>query len=184
MPLYRRLGLNRADWIQSSGSFGFRDLRERLRNIPSPFPPLRTRCVREVRQTHPPGARSQRSTRRIHPRWKRFHLQPAHRVRLHLANRGSRVDTRMYRFITTISAWTEPGCKNADNDPHASLGDSFKNALPGWCSTKKAGAIFFWLAFGAPLSHLLDVFFELIRLSCPRLLVGFVHLAYHRLARR
>ncbi|KAJ8580574.1 hypothetical protein M405DRAFT_938689, partial [Rhizopogon salebrosus TDB-379] len=51
-------------------------------------------------------------------------------------------------FITTISAWTEPGCKNADNDPHASLGDSFKSALPGWCETKKAGAIFFWLAFG------------------------------------
>ncbi|KAG1905337.1 uncharacterized protein F5891DRAFT_1126119 [Suillus fuscotomentosus] len=51
-------------------------------------------------------------------------------------------------FITTISAWTEPGCKNADNDPHASLGDAFTSALPGWCSTKKAGAIFFWLAFG------------------------------------
>ncbi|EIW84172.1 hypothetical protein CONPUDRAFT_49632 [Coniophora puteana RWD-64-598 SS2] len=49
-------------------------------------------------------------------------------------------------FITTISAWTEPGCKDANNDPHASLGDDFKNALPGWCDTKKAGAVFFWLA--------------------------------------
>ena len=52
------------------------------------------------------------------------------------------------RFITTISAWTEPGCKNPDNDPHASLGDDFKKGLDGFCSTKKAGAVFFWLAFG------------------------------------
>ncbi|EJD06666.1 uncharacterized protein FOMMEDRAFT_144613 [Fomitiporia mediterranea MF3/22] len=50
-------------------------------------------------------------------------------------------------FIVTISAWTEPGCKNPDNDPHADKGDGFKNGLKGWCSTKKAGAIFFWLAF-------------------------------------
>ncbi|THH27392.1 hypothetical protein EUX98_g6794 [Antrodiella citrinella] len=50
-------------------------------------------------------------------------------------------------FITTISAWTEPGCKNADNDPHASLGDDFKTGLDGFCSTKKAGAVFFWFAF-------------------------------------
>ncbi|KDR79048.1 hypothetical protein GALMADRAFT_224299 [Galerina marginata CBS 339.88] len=52
-------------------------------------------------------------------------------------------------FIVTISAWTQPGCKNADNDPHAeALGDDFKKALPGWCSTKKAAGIFFWFAFG------------------------------------
>ncbi|KAI5119007.1 hypothetical protein M0805_004417 [Coniferiporia weirii] len=51
-------------------------------------------------------------------------------------------------FIVTISAWTEAGCKNPDNDPHQSLGDDFKNGLSGWCTTKKAGAIFFWLAFG------------------------------------
>ena len=51
-------------------------------------------------------------------------------------------------FSTSISAWTEAGCKDAKNDPHAkALGDSFTNGLPGWCSTKKAGAIFFWLAF-------------------------------------
>ncbi|OCH90325.1 hypothetical protein OBBRIDRAFT_793414 [Obba rivulosa] len=53
--------------------------------------------------------------------------------------------TFLIAFITTISAWTEAGCKNADKDPHASLGDSFKNGLSGWCSTKKAGAVFFWL---------------------------------------
>ncbi|KAH8117762.1 hypothetical protein DFH11DRAFT_1570516 [Phellopilus nigrolimitatus] len=51
-------------------------------------------------------------------------------------------------FIATISVWTEAGCKNPDNDPHAKLGDDFKNGLSGWCMTKKAGAIFFWLAFG------------------------------------
>jgi hypothetical protein len=51
----------------------------------------------------------------------------------------------------TISAWTEPGCKNPDNDPNAKLGDSFKNGLDGWCSTKKAGAVFFWFAFGVYL---------------------------------
>ncbi|KAG1723365.1 uncharacterized protein EDB91DRAFT_1173052 [Suillus paluster] len=63
-------------------------------------------------------------------------------------------------FVTTISAWTEAGCKNADNDPHASLGDSFKSALPGWCSTKKAGAIFFWLAFGFWLASLVLLFID------------------------
>ena len=49
----------------------------------------------------------------------------------------------------TISAWTEPGCINPDNDPNAkALGDDFKNGLSGWCRTKKAGAVFCWLAFG------------------------------------
>jgi hypothetical protein len=53
------------------------------------------------------------------------------------------------RFISTISAWTQPGCKNAANDPHAKEGgDDFIKGLPGWCSTKKAGAVFFWLVFG------------------------------------
>ncbi|KAF9048486.1 hypothetical protein BJ165DRAFT_1414320 [Panaeolus papilionaceus] len=51
-------------------------------------------------------------------------------------------------FITTISAWTQPGCKNPDNDPHAEeLGDKFKLGLDGFCNTKKAAAIFFWLVF-------------------------------------
>jgi len=57
-------------------------------------------------------------------------------------------------FVTTISAWTEAGCKNASNDPHASLGTDFVNGLPSWCSTKKAGCIFFWLAFGFWLASL------------------------------
>ncbi|KAH7884561.1 hypothetical protein F5I97DRAFT_1890345 [Phlebopus sp. FC_14] len=58
-------------------------------------------------------------------------------------------------FITTISAWTEPGCKNASDDPHASISKDFVAALPGWCSTKKAGCIFFWLTFGFWLASLI-----------------------------
>jgi len=58
-------------------------------------------------------------------------------------------------FITTISAWTQAGCKDVDNDPHASLGDTFKIGLAGWCQTKKAGAIFFWMAFAAWIASLI-----------------------------
>ncbi|KIM84786.1 hypothetical protein PILCRDRAFT_817584 [Piloderma croceum F 1598] len=61
---------------------------------------------------------------------------------------ASTIFALLIAFIVTISAWTEPGCKNADNDPNAKLGDAFKSGLDGWCSTKKAGAIFFWFAFG------------------------------------
>ncbi|KAG8904093.1 hypothetical protein FRB99_002293 [Tulasnella sp. 403] len=50
-------------------------------------------------------------------------------------------------FVTTISVFTQPGCKDPNKDPHADLGDDFKKQLPGWCTTKKAGAVFFWLAF-------------------------------------
>ncbi|KAF9243555.1 hypothetical protein BU15DRAFT_42893 [Melanogaster broomeanus] len=57
-------------------------------------------------------------------------------------------------FVTTISAWTEAGCKNANNDPHASISKDFVAGLPGWCSTKKAGCIFFWLTFGFWLASL------------------------------
>jgi hypothetical protein len=57
-------------------------------------------------------------------------------------------------FVTTISAWTEPGCKDANNDPHASISKDFVAGLPGWCSTKKAGCIFFWLTFGFWLASL------------------------------
>jgi len=60
------------------------------------------------------------------------------------------VFTFLLAFITAISAWTQAGCKNAKNDPHAkALGDDFTNGLGGWCATKKAGSIFFWLAFAA-----------------------------------
>ncbi|KAB5596208.1 Membrane-associating domain containing protein [Ceratobasidium theobromae] len=52
-------------------------------------------------------------------------------------------------FVTTISAFTQAGCKNPDNDPHASLGDTYKTQLKGWCTTKKAGAVFFWFAFAS-----------------------------------
>lgn len=50
-------------------------------------------------------------------------------------------------FIVTISAWTQAGCKNPDNDPNEDKGDDYKKGLEGWCMTKKASAIFLWLAF-------------------------------------
>jgi len=50
-------------------------------------------------------------------------------------------------FITTISAWTEAGCKDPSKDDNAKKGKEYQAALPGWCNTKKAGSIFFWLAF-------------------------------------
>jgi len=57
--------------------------------------------------------------------------------------------TFLLAFITTISVWSQAGCKDAKNDPHAKeLGDDFTSGLPGWCATKKAGAIFFWFATG------------------------------------
>lgn len=59
-----------------------------------------------------------------------------------------RLKTLRSSFITTISAWTQPGCKDASKDPHAKdRADGFKNGLPDWCNTKRAGAIFFWLGF-------------------------------------
>ncbi|KAJ3806422.1 hypothetical protein F5876DRAFT_91074 [Lentinula aff. lateritia] len=68
------------------------------------------------------------------------------RVGFILTATGS-IASLLIAFIVTISAWTEPGCKNPDNDPHADKGDAFKSGLSGWCSTKKAAAIFLWLAF-------------------------------------
>ncbi|KAK8843387.1 hypothetical protein IAR55_007044 [Kwoniella newhampshirensis] len=52
-------------------------------------------------------------------------------------------------FIVTISAWTAKGCKDADSDPHAGLGDHYKDGLKQWCTTKKASAIFDWFSFAA-----------------------------------
>jgi len=70
------------------------------------------------------------------------------RVQFILIGTGA-ITSLLLSFIVTISAWTEPGCKNPDNDPNAKLGDAFKNGLSGWCSTKKAGAVFLWIAFAA-----------------------------------
>jgi len=68
------------------------------------------------------------------------------RVKLILSAMGM-VWLLLISFITTISAWTEPGCKDPSTDPHASLGKDFQAALPGWCTTKKAGSAFFWMTF-------------------------------------
>jgi hypothetical protein len=53
-------------------------------------------------------------------------------------------------FVVTISAWSNPGCKNPEDDKRGEdLGDDYKNGLGGWCRTKKASAIIDWLALGA-----------------------------------
>ncbi|TDL16481.1 hypothetical protein BD410DRAFT_795328 [Rickenella mellea] len=69
------------------------------------------------------------------------------RVTFILVGTGTTVSL-LIAFIVTISAWTEPGCKDATKDPHEKLGKDFQSGLGGFCSTKKAGAIFLWLAFG------------------------------------
>jgi len=69
------------------------------------------------------------------------------RVTFILVGAGT-VFSLLIAFITIISAFTEPGCKDASKDPNQDKGDDFKKGLGGWCSTKKAGSIFFWLAFG------------------------------------
>ncbi|KAL0954699.1 hypothetical protein HGRIS_003648 [Hohenbuehelia grisea] len=69
------------------------------------------------------------------------------RVSFILTGTGTTVSL-LIAFITTISAFTQPGCKNPDNDPNADKGDDFKKGLDGWCITKKAGSVFFWFAFG------------------------------------
>ncbi|EJF64472.1 hypothetical protein DICSQDRAFT_52495 [Dichomitus squalens LYAD-421 SS1] len=68
------------------------------------------------------------------------------RVGFILSGAGTAVSL-LIAFIVTISAWTEPGCKDPSKDPHAKLGKDFQKGLSGFCSTKKAAAIFFWLVF-------------------------------------
>lgn len=72
-------------------------------------------------------------------------------------------------LITTISGFGNPGCKNPDNDPSADddRGDDYKDALPGWCKTKQASAIFDWLI-----------------LACWLVLVGFSVIAFRDERRR
>lgn len=59
-----------------------------------------------------------------------------------------------YSFITTISVFTQAGCKDASKDPSAEeAGDDFVAGLPGWCRTKRAGAMFFWLTLSASILY-------------------------------
>ncbi|KAG8924888.1 hypothetical protein FRC00_004572 [Tulasnella sp. 408] len=53
----------------------------------------------------------------------------------------------LIRQVESPDPFTQPGCKDAKKDPHQDLGDQFQLELGGWCQTKKAGSIFFWLAF-------------------------------------
>ena len=53
-----------------------------------------------------------------------------------------------HRVATTVSAFTQPGCRNPRTDPHRQLGPRFRGQLRGWCNTKKAGSIFVCFVFG------------------------------------
>ena len=71
--------------------------------------------------TRPPG-----STRRIRPHWQRLHLI----VCVFISPAVDPVLTPGYTDLQ-VTTWTEAGLKSAHNDPRASLGDLFKNALSG-----------------------------------------------------
>ena len=78
-------------------------------------------------------------------------------------------NTTPFRFSTTISAWTQAGCKDASQDPSAkTAGEQFVQELPDWCRTKKAGAAFFWFCFR--MSHfILSSYLVLNLISSSRL---------------
>ncbi|KAG8821319.1 hypothetical protein FRC19_007982 [Serendipita sp. 401] len=64
-------------------------------------------------------------------------------------------------FITTISVFTQPGCKDPKKDPNAKrAGKDFVAGLPYWCQTKRAGSVFFWLALIAWLATMWLAFQE------------------------
>lgn len=59
------------------------------------------------------------------------------------------ISTLILGISTTVSAFTQVGCKDASLDPSASSAKAgFEAGLPGWCRTKRAGAIFSWFSFG------------------------------------
>ncbi len=45
-------------------------------------------------------------------------------------------------------AWSQKACRNPEIDPHSYFGDDFMIGLMGWCRTKKATGIFFWMICG------------------------------------
>ena len=57
-------------------------------------------------------------------------------------------ESGIHRVATTVSAFTQPGCRNPQADPHRQLGPRFQGQLRGWCNTKKAGSIFVCFVFG------------------------------------
>lgn len=68
----------------------------------------------------------------------------------------------------TISSYTMPGCKDVAKDPHADSSkgkkEDFANALPSFCTTKKAGAAFAWFLFITALTTL-ALFLRMWKLS-------------------
>jgi len=70
-----------------------------------------------------------------------------------IANGAGAILVFLAAFATTISAWTQSGCKDASTDPSAKqAGKEFVAELPDWCRTKKAGAMFFWFSLIAWLA--------------------------------
>lgn len=51
--------------------------------------------------------------------------------------------------LLATAVFSQPGCKDPTRDPHASIGAPYRDALGGWCTTKKATAVFLWLLFSA-----------------------------------
>jgi hypothetical protein len=75
----------------------------------------------------------------IYPHWQQLHLQLTHCVRLHcLTCCKFRPHSRLYRFITIISALTSMVQKHY---PHTSLGDSLRTPFPGG-STQRGQALY------------------------------------------
>ena len=104
--------------------------------------------VREIRQTGAPCAGAERSPRWFYSEREWNRLEFLDRVGLTAVQPVRVLNSSHSSFITTISAWTQPGCKDPEKDPHAGdRDDGFKDGLPNWCNTKRAGAIFFWLGF-------------------------------------
>jgi len=70
-----------------------------------------------------------------------------------IVNGAGAILNLLIAFSTTVSAWTQAGCKDASQDPSAKeAGQDFVAGLPDWCTTKKAGAMFFWFCFVAWLA--------------------------------
>jgi hypothetical protein len=108
-----------------------------------------TCTLREIRQVRSTRTRSKGSPRWFHPhnRWDRS--QPIDRVCVYALVAFVPTAHSLDSFIVTISAFTQPGCKDASKDPHAKeKGKDFQKGLDGWCATKKAASVFLWLAFG------------------------------------
>ncbi|GAA5996507.1 hypothetical protein JCM5350_003999 [Sporobolomyces pararoseus] len=75
-------------------------------------------------------------------------------------------------IVTTVSA-NSGGCKEASKDSHADL-EGYKDALPGFCRNKRAGAAFFWLNSVAWLTALTLTLITFVRIRRHPVSSGFI----------